>query len=142
MKNKAPRHYRNLDAWQAAMEATIACYELARRLPALERFELAAQMRRAAVSMPSNIAEGHSYGTDPMLCKHLRTALGSVGELETQVELAQQLSYFSEADVLPALERLAKAARLIHGLLRSVSPRIHTRVIVWLVCCGVLGWGS
>lgn len=48
------------------MEAAIACYELARRLPALERFELAAQMRRAAVSMPSNIAEGHSYGTDPM----------------------------------------------------------------------------
>lgn len=71
-----------------------------------------------------------------------RSALGSLGELETQIELAPRLSYFSEADIAPALERLGKAARLTHGLLRSLSPRIHMRVIVWLVCCGVLVYGS
>ena len=119
--DKKPRNYRNLDAWNAAMEAALACYELTRRLPSEERFELAAQMRRAAVSIPSNVAEGHSYGTDPMLCKHLRNALGSLGELQTQIELAQRLTYLAKADARHAEEQLTRAAQLIHCLLRSVS---------------------
>ena len=116
------RHYRNLDAWNAAIEMALSCYALARRLPDDERFALAAQMRRAAVSVPSNVAEGHSFGTDPMLAKHLRTALGSVGELETQIELAVRLKYFTERDVRAAVEQLKRSGQLLHGLLRSVSP--------------------
>ena len=115
------RHYRNLDAWNAPIEMALSCYALARRLPDDERYALAAQMRRAAVSVPSNVAEGHSFGTDPMLAKHLRSALGSVGELETQSELAVRLKYFTERDVRVAVEQLKRSGQLLHGLLRSVS---------------------
>jgi four helix bundle protein len=95
---------------------------LARQLPQDERFELGSQMRRAAVSVSSNIAEGHCFGTDPMLAKHLRSALGSVGELETQIELAVRLNYFTERDVRVAVEHLKRSGQLLHGLLRSISP--------------------
>ena len=61
------RHYRNLDAWNAAIEMTLSCYALARQLPPDERFALAAQMRRAAVSVPSNVAEGQALAPTPCL---------------------------------------------------------------------------
>ena len=123
------------------MEAALACYELTRRLPSEERFELAAQMRRAAVSIPSNVAEGHSYGTDPMLCKHWRNALGSLGELETQIELAQRLSYPHEgrrterggtAHTSGSVDSRPSTVRELGGV---------TRFIVWLVCGGALVFG-
>jgi four helix bundle protein len=116
------RHYRNLDAWNAAIAMALSCYALARALPEDERFALGVQMRRAAVSVPSNVAEAHSFGTDPMLAKHVRSALGFVGELETQIELAVRLKYFTERDVRVAVEQLKRSAQLLHGLLRSVSP--------------------
>jgi four helix bundle protein len=123
MSEKTPRHFRNLDVWNAAMETALSCYALVRLLPSEERFELGAQMRRAAVSVPSNVAEGHSFGTDPMLAKHLRTALGSVGELQTHIELALRLKYVNERDVRAATNDLTRSAQLLHGLLRSVQPR-------------------
>jgi four helix bundle protein len=122
VKEKTPRHFRNLEAWSAAMDAALACYALVRRLPAEERFELGPQMRRAAVSVPANVAEGHSYGTDPMLAKHLRTALGSLGELQTQIELTVRLKYFTEQDVRAATNDLIRTAQLLRGLLRSIQP--------------------
>ena len=70
------------------MDVAVAVYTGGRRLPVEERFGLSAQVRRAATSVPSNIAEGHSSGTDGVLIRHLRIALGSVGELETQMALA------------------------------------------------------
>lgn len=87
--NQSPiRSFRDLDAWNVAMELAVACYRLARQLPVEERFALSAQIRRAAVSVPSNIAEGHSTGSDGVFGRQVRTSLGSVGELETQLELA------------------------------------------------------
>jgi hypothetical protein len=102
MREKTPRHFRNLDAWNAAMEAALSCYGLARLLPTEERFELGAQMRRA---------------TDPMLAKHLRSALGSVGELQTHIELTLRLKYLTERDVRGATNHLTRTAQLLHGSL-------------------------
>ena len=70
------RSFRDLHAWQAAMELTLFSYSLAKRLPLTERFELSAQVRRSAVSVPSNIAEGQSYGADGRYLHHIRIAQG------------------------------------------------------------------
>jgi four helix bundle protein len=90
--------FRDLHAWQAAMDLSLFAYELAKRLPPSERFELSAQMRRSAVSVPANVAEGQSSGRDGRYLNHLRIALGSLGELETEIEIARRLGFISERE--------------------------------------------
>ena len=90
--------FRDLDAWKAAMDLVVSAYLVAGRLPATERFELAAQMRRAAVSIPSNIAEGHASGPGGRYRHHVRIALGSLAELDTQLELAVRLRFCPARD--------------------------------------------
>ena len=70
------RSFRDLDAWNVAMALAVNCYRVAKRLPAEERFELSAQIRRAAVSVPSNVAEGHASGSDGLFSRHVRISLG------------------------------------------------------------------
>lgn len=123
MTRGSTRNYRNLDVWNVAMELTVAVYALAGRLPKDERFELSAQVRRAAVSVPSNIAEGHSTGMDGLLLRHLRIAQGSVGELETQVELSVRLGFLSVGEVKQVVEQLARTGQLLNGLIRSLRAR-------------------
>lgn len=81
---------------------------------------MSAQIRRAAVSIPSNIAEGHSTGMDGLLRHHLRIALGSVGELETHMELAVRLGLLRAEDVQPVVEQLSRTGQLLNGLMRSL----------------------
>jgi four helix bundle protein len=90
------RSFRDLDAWRAAMDLACLAYKVAEKLPALERFELASQIRRSAVSVPSNVAEGHACGLRNRDRNHVRLAAGSLGELATQVELARRLNYVDE----------------------------------------------
>ena len=97
--NSPIRSFRDLDAWDAAMALAVNCYRLAKSLPLEERFELSAQMRRAAVSVPSNIAEGHAAGTDGLFARHVRISLGSLGELGTQLEVAVRAGLLRRADV-------------------------------------------
>jgi hypothetical protein len=84
------RTFRNLEVWQAAMDLTVACYEVARRLPAEERFGLGSQIRRAAVSVPSNIAEGHATRSDRGYCAifELRAALWVSSKLRSSSSFA------------------------------------------------------
>ena len=79
--NSPIRSFRDLDAWDAAMALAVSCYRLVKSLPLEKRFELSAQMRRAAVAVPSNIAEGHAAGTDGLFARHVRISLGSLGSL-------------------------------------------------------------
>ena len=79
MSREVIQTFRDLHAWQAAMDLSLFAYELANRLPPSERFELSAQMRRSAVSVPANVAEGQSSGRDGRYLNHLRIALGSFG---------------------------------------------------------------
>lgn len=112
--------FRNLDAWHAAMDLVVTTYALSRQLPSTEQFELAAQMRRAAVSIPSNVAEGHASGPKGRYLYHVRIALGSLAELDTQLELAVRLRFLTADAVVKNSEGLARTGQLLHGLARGL----------------------
>src|SRR5262249_39209589 len=114
------RTFRNLEAWQSAMDLAVACYEVARRLPSDERFVLGSQIRRAAISVPSNIAEGHATRSDGTLLRHLRIARGSLGELETQLELLSRLKLRPAQALEPSRRLLTRTQQLLAGLARTV----------------------
>lgn len=107
------------------MDLVLTTYSLAARLPALERFELAAQLRRAAVSIPSNIAEGHGGAASQRYLNHVRIAVGSLAELDTQLELAYRLGYLAPADLAGPMQQVARTGRLLHGLARSLQSRLR-----------------
>lgn len=114
------RSFRDLLAWQQAMHLADRVYDLTENVPPRERFGLAYQLRKSAVSIPSNVAEGHQHRR-PGYIHHLVIALGSHAELDTQCELAtrRKLIRASDAEALNLL--LAEVGRLTHGLLRSLE---------------------
>jgi four helix bundle protein len=120
MAARPVRRFQDLDTWVAAMDLTVSAYEIAELLPDAERFELSAQIRRAAVSIPANVAEGHASGTDGLCVRHLRIALGSLGELKTLFELARRLAFVSATQLTDQDELVARVGQLLHGLLRSI----------------------
>ena len=111
-------HYQ-LDAWKIAMDLVTRVYELTRGFPAEERYGLASQMRRAAVSVPSNIAEGAARGGRKEFAQFLHIARGSLSELETQLMIAVRLNYMMKDDAAFAL--LEHVSRLVSGLLNKVK---------------------
>ena len=119
------RSFRDLHAWDAAMDLVLTTYALAARLPSAERFELGSQLRRAAVSIPSNIAEGHGGVARQRYVNHVRIALGSLAELDTQLELARRLGYLTHDDVIGAEQQVARTGQLLHGLARSLQARLN-----------------
>jgi len=115
------RSYPDLDAWQAAMELLLMIYDIASTLPQVERFELASQMRRAAVSVPSNVAEGQAYGPSARYLHHVRIALGSLAELDTQLEAILRIGYLPDQALIQALKKIERTGKLLHGLERSLK---------------------
>jgi four helix bundle protein len=113
------RTYRDLLAWQKAMDLVVFVYQVTESLPARERFGLAFALRRSAVSIPSNIAEGHSQGRGAFV-RHLVISVGSHSELSTQAELAFRLEYVSGANRTKLTELLGEVGRLTQGLLNSL----------------------
>ena len=111
------RHYRDLLVWQKAMELAREVYRSTESFPHSEMFGLRTQMRRSAVSVPSNIAEGHGRLTDPQLRNFLGMARGSLYELQTQTELAVGLSFMDEPSAWKIYALAIEAAKMIHGLL-------------------------
>ena len=90
------RSFRDLRVWQAGIDPVRKIYELTSRFPRNEVYGLASQMQRAAVSVPSNIAEGHARESTKEYLQHLSIAQTSLAELETQLEIAKQLNYIFE----------------------------------------------
>ncbi|HEU4936974.1 MAG TPA: four helix bundle protein [Vicinamibacterales bacterium] len=113
--------YRDLEAWQSAMDLLLRIYEIASQLPHVERFELASQMRRAAVSVPSNIAEGQAYGPSARYLHHVRVALGSLAELDTHLEAIIRIGHLTDQTLAPAFQLVRQTGRLLHGLERSLK---------------------
>jgi four helix bundle protein len=111
--------FRDLDAWNIAMDLSVMAYELVKLLPSTEKFELSSQIRRASVSIPSNVAEGHASGTPGRCIHHLRISLGSLGELETDLELGKRLGFFTVDQLKQANRQIERTGRLLHGLLRA-----------------------
>jgi four helix bundle protein len=112
------RNHRDLEAWQIAMEAVLKTYDVTAEFPALERYGLSSQMRRAAVSVPSNIAEGQARSGRASL-NHVAIALGSLAELDTQLEVAVRLAYVSLARTADLRNLIGSDRRLLYGLRRA-----------------------
>ena len=114
-------NYRDLIAWQRAMDLAVLVYRLTDDFPPRERFGLAAQMRKSAVSISSNIAEGHRQGTG-VYVKHLVIAMGSHGELDTQEELSFRLAFVVGQNRADLIALTDEVGRVTNGLLQSVRP--------------------
>lgn len=113
--------FRDLIAWQKAKALVRLVYEVTRAFPNEERFGLAMQLRRAAVSIPSNIAEGRGRGTKKDFAHFLMQARGSLYEAETQIELAGELNYISAQDLARLLEACNELSRVLNGLINSMT---------------------
>jgi four helix bundle protein len=113
--------FRDLIAWQRAMELTRQLYLLTNRMPAEERFGLTNQMRRAAVSIPSNIAEGYARQSLADYLKFLRTARGSLSELMTQWEIATSLNMVAQNPDFAALMR--ETDTVLQFLIKSLQRK-------------------
>lgn len=118
--------YRDLKAWQAAMQIAEDVYRLSEDLPKHELFSLTSQLRRAAVSIPSNIAEGHGRNSAKEFNHFLGIALGSLSELETQLLLAVRLTYFEEQQLTLLLQRTDETAKMLQGLKKSLTQKLTT----------------
>ena len=114
------RHYRELLVWQKAMNLAKAVYCETETLPKSEVFGLQSQMRRAAVSIPSNIAEGHGRLNDGHFRQFLATSRGSHFELQTQLELAGDLKLLGDSTVKGLMGNCEEIARMINGLIASL----------------------
>ena len=117
------RNFRELLVWQRSMQLTKEVYRQTAALPKSEIFGLQSQMRRAAVSIPSNIAEGHGRLSDQLLRVFLAQARGSLYELETQVQLCEDLD-FIPLDQTQELRALCdEVARMINGFLKALKSK-------------------
>lgn len=114
------RTYRDLVVWQKAMELAKEVYFLAGRLPFEERFGLAGQLRRAAVSVPSNIAEGQARRHSGEFRQSLSMAIGSLAELDTQLRLADLLGFLGEGETNRALLLIDEIRRMAFTLARRL----------------------
>jgi four helix bundle protein len=120
---KQVRNYRDLTVWQKGMEVVELVYTATREWPKEELYGLTNQVRRAAVSVPSNIAEGQGRASTKEFLHHLSIARGSMLEVETQVLLARRLGYSSPEVLDHLLICTAEVGRLINGLYRSLYAR-------------------
>lgn len=109
-------NFRELIAWQKSRDIVKSIYELTKLYPKEELFSLTSQMRRAAISIPSNIAEGCGRGTNPQLVQFLTIALGSSFELETQLILSADLNYINQVDIQEPVNKLHEIQNLIYSL--------------------------
>jgi four helix bundle protein len=115
--------YCQLIAWQKAMGLVKEIYEATKSFPREEMYGLTSQLRRAAVSVPSNIAEGQGHDSRNEFLHHLSIAYGSLMETETQVLIAESLTYLKTGRADLILEKTAEIGRLINGLSRSLQQK-------------------
>ena len=110
--------HKKLDTWKLAFELALRVYRSTERVPREERFGLTDQIRRAVVSIPSNIAEGAARKSKKEFSQFLHVARGSLSEMDTQLELARQLGYLDEADWKDLNEQMERVDMTLAGLLR------------------------
>ena len=111
--------HRSLIAWQKAMDLTVACYTVSQSLPRARHGALANQMLRASVSVPANIAEGNGRGTDKDFAHFLDISMGSLGEVDTYVELSDRLHLVKRSTTTELFRQVEEVGRVVHGLRRS-----------------------
>lgn len=119
------KSYRDLIAWQRARELVKETYLLTAEFPVGERFGLVGQMDRAAVSIPSNVAEGYGRATTQDYLHFLRIARGSAYELETQLVLAEDLGLCAQTASSKTVVTLQEVIRLLQGLIAALERRVE-----------------
>jgi four helix bundle protein len=119
--------FRELTTWQKAMQLAEDVYSFTNSFPPAEVYNLTAQIRRSAVSIPSNIAEGQGRSHDGDFSKFLLNARGSAYELETQIELAFRLKYLDAAGSARLLRATEEVSKMLNGMLRSLGKDSGTR---------------
>jgi len=115
------KSHRDLIAWQKAMELVVSVYKLSKSFPKEELYGLTSQLRRAAVSIPANIAEGQGRRSKTEFRQFLGNARGSLLELDTHLELALRLEYLNSKEHAAVQEQLREVGRIMNGLMRSLT---------------------
>lgn len=116
--------YSDLQVWQRSMAFVKQVYEATKTFPKDELYALTNQLRRAAVSIPSNIAEGHARDSTKEFLHHLSFALGSLAEVETQLILAQDLQYLPKESLLSLIQESTEIGRMLRGLQKSLQRKL------------------
>ena len=118
------RNYRDLAVWQKGMDIALAVYKVSKSFPDDERFGLTSQLRRAAVSVPANIAEGHARSSTKDYLRFVAIAIGSLAETATFIELAGRLSYGNIEELRRIFELTNEERRMLRALQKSLRRRL------------------
>jgi four helix bundle protein len=117
------RHYRDLLVWQKAIAWVERVYAITREWPSEEKYGLTSQVRRSAISVPSNVAEGCARRSSGDFLRFLSIARGSLAEAETQLIIAERLGYVGQAELVALLEDAAEISRMMAGLINKLEMR-------------------
>ena len=118
------RNYRDLAVWQRGMDITLGVYQVTKDFPADERFGLTSQLRRAAASVPANIAEGHARSSPKDYLRYIAIAIGSLAETATFIELAGRLNYGNVDELRKIFEMTNEERRMLRALQKSLRRRL------------------
>ena len=116
-------NYKELKVWQKAMDLTVEVYKLVKLLPKEETYALSDQMRRAVVSIPSNIAEGQGRNSDKEFIQFLSIARGSLWELEAQIEICLRIGYIDQSLAIDTNNLIAEISKMLNALSNSLKPQ-------------------
>lgn len=116
--------YRDLAVWKESMVLAVTCYEVTAAFPKSEIYGMTSQIRRCAVSIPANVAEGHGRETTGAFVQFLRVAQGSLKELETLLLLALRVNLASEATIQPLTLKCDRLGKMLRSLIRSLQERL------------------
>lgn len=125
MTNKTIHSYKDLIVWQRAMELVVAVYELTAQFPPEEIYGLISQMKRSAISIPSNIAEGRCRSTKKDYLQFLRISYGSGAELETQVEIVKRLPRTRLLNHIKVETLLTEVMKMLNVMIRNFNPKAN-----------------
>jgi four helix bundle protein len=117
--------YRDLTVWQLGMDLAAAVYELTDTFPAREKYGLASQLQRSAVSIPANIAEGRAKDSTKQYLFHVSVAMGSVAESETHLMLAERFGYVTREAVAGSLTLCDRIGRMLHNLRKTLKTKLE-----------------
>ncbi|WP_298881136.1 four helix bundle protein [uncultured Polaribacter sp.] len=115
------RNFRKLKIWQQGIEIVKEVYKLSQKLPSEEKFGIKSQITRAAISVPSNIAEGSSRNSEIEFKRFLEIAMGSLFEVETQLIIVEQLGFIKSEDLKSIFEMIALEGKMINGLINTIK---------------------
>jgi len=121
--NEPINSYRDLRVWQGAMALAEACYLLTRGFPKDEMFGMTSQLRRAAASVPANIAEGHGRELTPSFIQFLRVAQGALKEVETHLLFSQRIGLATAEEVRSPMEQCEAVGKMLRALIRSLQQK-------------------